>query len=122
MSNIYVSLGIRIRSNQTLEQIGERVGRVLGCNFVSTENPNYPDETILQAQVFCLKLMISEGHFPEEPTPIYQLNGENIIEPRWNYSDELDLSLWMLQEFKQKDSNDWYMPSLDELKKQAGIK
>jgi hypothetical protein len=121
MENIYVYFGIRLRSNEALSEIGKRVGRVLNCPFVPLQDSHYPDARLLQAEAFCFKLLISKGVFQGDLTAVYQLNGENIIEPRWDYSNELDLTPWILQEFRHRDSPDWYVPTVDELKKQAEI-
>ena len=102
--------------------IGERVGLVLGCGFAPSHDPNDSDKLILQAETFCLRLTISQGRFRENSAMrIYQLNGENIIEPRWDYSEEINLSEWILQELRRRDSPDWYIPTLEELKNEAGI-
>ncbi|BFU95594.1 MAG: hypothetical protein NTNFB02_23160 [Nitrospira sp.] len=122
MQNIFVSFGIRLKSNQSISVIGERAERVLGCRFTCSEHPDYPDSIILKAEAFCLRLWISQGPLQgDPPVQIYQLNGENVIEPRWNYTQELDLTPWVLQEFQKRDSPDWYIPTLDELKKEANI-
>ena len=122
MQNIHVRFGIRLRSAEVISAIGDRANRVLGCPFTPSQDPDYPDEIILQAEVFCLRLTISRARVTDNLQPwIYQLHGENIVEPRWDYSEKLNLTAWLLQEFRRRDSPDWYVPTLDELKQEAGI-
>ncbi len=122
MSNIHIIFAIRFRSNEGLLAIGERVSRVLQCRLIATPHPEYPDLMIMEAETLCLRLRLMDWTFYGDPeVQVYQLRGENIIEPRWEYSDSIDLSEWLLQEFRKRDSSDWYIPTLDELKKEAGI-
>src|SRR5260370_42611172 len=105
MSNIHVLFAIRLRSHEATAVIGERVEHVLNCSLVAAQHPEYPDEMVMESETACLRVRIMHWPFYADPTlRVYQLRAENIIEPRWDYSDEIDLSKWMLQEFRKRDS------------------
>ncbi len=122
MSRIYVFFGVRLKTPESLTMTGQRVGRILGCTFVASSDPDYPNTTIMEAESFCLRLVLSERKLSgPEKMSIHQLNGENLIEPRWDYSNEINLTPWLLEELQRRDSPDWYVPTLEELKGEAGI-
>jgi hypothetical protein len=95
---------------------------VLNCQFALTQHPHVPEETISVAEALCLTLSVSRGPHENGSTfRKYQLSGENTIVPPWDYSDTLNISQWMLEELRKRDSPEWYIPSLEELKAEAGI-
>jgi hypothetical protein len=119
MSNTYAWFCLRLTSDEVISAIGERVGRVLSCGFEPNQDLHHPDKLILEGEVFCLKLTISQALCADKR--IFQVSGENVIIPRWDYSSEINLSDWILQEFRLRDSRDWYIPSADEYMNEAGI-
>jgi hypothetical protein len=122
MGDIHVSFSVRLRADENADSIRERVGRVLSCSFATGQHPDYPDEVIIEAEAACLRFRLAHWPFYGDPAlRIYQVNGENILTPRWRYDDELDLSQWMLQEFRRRDSPDWYIATVEELKQEAGL-
>jgi hypothetical protein len=118
----YVWFSIRIRSHEPMITICSRVSQVLGCRFTVGHDSALGDVQIMDAEVMCLQLRISQWQFYGDATEwVYQLKGESVIEPRWDYSAEIDLTAWMLMEFREQDSTEWYVPTIEELRNEAGI-
>jgi hypothetical protein len=122
MENIHVLFAIRLRSDEVMAVVADRAGRVLNCRFVASQHPVYADEMIMEAETACLRIRIERWPFYGDPKlRVYQLRGENVLEPPWDFVHKIDLSDWMLQEFLKRDSPDWYIATLEEIKKEAGI-
>jgi hypothetical protein len=122
MEKIHVWFTFRLRSKESLALISERASRVLNCTFVPRRHQDRPDVRVADAEAMCLRLHISQwAYFGDPALWIYQLKGENVVEPRWDYSTELNLTDWLLQEFQRRDSPEWYVPTMGELRKEAGI-
>lgn len=121
--NTQVNFQIRINDTANLEEIGLRVSKALNCTFTPSEANEFEGDEALETEI--LGMWITLNYYPDLPEKQirnYRLTGdvpENIKIP-WG-DKVIDISEYILGVLTRVDSNEWYIPEMNEKLSEAGL-
>ncbi|GAB4201512.1 MAG: hypothetical protein OHK0022_23620 [Roseiflexaceae bacterium] len=118
-----VDFVVRIKETANLRDIGDRVGKLLNCQFVPSNDKDFEGHEAIEAKVLGLWLTIDYAVLDEENNMReYQLTGgigRDLI--RSHLGTIIDISDYILGIVVSKDSKDWYIPSKEDFLRESGI-
>jgi len=121
--NTQVNFQIRINDTANIEEIGLRVSKALNCTFTPSEANEFEGDEALETKI--LGMWITLNYYPDLPEGQrrnYRLTGdvpENIKMP-WG-DETIDISEYILGVLTRVDSNEWYIPDMNEKLSEAGL-
>jgi hypothetical protein len=121
-----LSFQVRINSNASLSEIGERVEKALQCQFTLSSSNFFDGDEALEAT--SLGLWITLSYDPEVSAESgvnnYVLMGllKGDLDAIWEDNFEtISISQYILGVLRKSDKGDWYVPDLKELHLEAGL-
>lgn len=117
---------IRIKSRESLRQLGQRIDQVFGCQFVQSYDPMFLSNE--GSEALCLGLQVMLSHDPavsEGDLRTYVLMGrvrDDIEAELSPDSERINISPYILGVLSIADSKDWYIASPKELADETGLK
>ncbi len=125
MSHPLISFQVRVRSAETLDEIGARVTRALGCRFEPSEDREFFRGEGLES--YALGLRITLSHDPGAPDGeerIYILRGlvrDDIAVQQGIDPPTTSISKFIFGVMKTLDQPSWYIATKKELLEEAKI-
>ena len=113
-----VSFHVRTHDQMTLAEMAERVTRALGVDLVPSTSHMFRETHALEGS--CLGMWITLSYWPpsEEGQPRrYQVAGESAEDVRKEWTHRVDISDFVAEVLCRRDRRAWYVPTLDELKR-----
>ncbi len=117
MSQPFVTFLVRIRTNASMTEMGERLRGTLNGRFTPSHEEKFEGADVLEADMLGLWITLSyrEQH-DEQGTRIYHLVGEIRDDINQPWGDTfIDISPYIQGVLVRRDSPDWYVPELSEL-------
>ncbi|HEY9820505.1 MAG TPA: hypothetical protein V6D35_06955 [Candidatus Sericytochromatia bacterium] len=116
-----VRFAVRIRSQAPLKDIGIRVNKALNCMLTLAQSPEL-DAPQLETSLLGLRIDLTYWpHLEEGELRTYTLAGRPWRGPLNEWTDMVNLSPFILNVLKEKDSDEWYIPSKEELLAEGGL-
>jgi hypothetical protein len=125
MSHVEVRFGMRIKEHASLEDLATRLGKVLRCTFVLSDDPRDAWDTMV-TEVLFLRLMIT--YWPHDEPRVegkeymYTLTGVSIEAKPWESTSKISLTEWILAKLRLHDSPAWSIPTIEELRAEVTAK
>jgi hypothetical protein len=108
---------VRIQDRASITELGHRITRVLGCQFVQSNAKCFEGREAFEGEV--LGIRITLAYWPEAPEGnirTYTLSGVTPSDEREPWGDHsIQISEYLVGVLTRRDSRNWYIPSLQEL-------
>lgn len=127
MSEDYQSIGFQVRIQQkvNMDELANRIGKILGCKFTPGYSERFDEDFAYLSSCLGLSLELLSPDIPDKTSSgkfaLFGFTNDQLSADWPPNHQHTSISIYILRLLQSLDSEEWYIPTKDEILSEAGI-